>query len=112
MKKSQIVLGLGVFGSILGAFGMANYFVNWLNILGIGVPPMAGIILADYFIINKRKYDIDQDVDLKAWNIKALIAWTLAGVVGYTVNWGIVSLNSLVVAMVVYVILMKFDKSK
>jgi cytosine permease len=106
-KKSNIVLVLGVLGSALGAFGMADYFVGWLVILGVGVPPMAGIILADYFIIHSGKYDLENDSDLPAWNMTAIIAWLVAGVAGYTVNWGIASLNSLVVAMVIYIVLMK-----
>jgi cytosine permease len=81
-KKSNIVLFLGITGSILGAFGMANYFISWLNILGIGVPPMAGIILADYFIIHNKKYDLENDATLPEWNRYALIAWLVAGVAG------------------------------
>lgn len=110
-KKSKIVLIIGVLGSFLGALGIANYFVSWLSILGIGVPPMAGIILADYFIVNKGKYDLENDTHLKKWNLNALIAWLVAGLVGYLINWGIASLNSLIVAMVLYVILMKFSKN-
>ncbi len=112
ISRSNIVLILGISGSILGAFGMADYFIGWLNILGIGVPPMAGIILADYFVVNKGKYDIESDEQLPAWNFNAIIAWLIAGVVGYFVKWGIASLNTLVTAMIVYIILMMFVKKK
>ena len=111
-KKSNIVLVLGVLGSLLGAFGMANYFISWLSILGIGVPPMAGIILADYFIIHKGSYDLENDSKLPAWNYYALVSWLIAGIVGYTFSWGIAALNSLVVAMVIYVAIMKAVNKK
>jgi cytosine permease len=109
-KKSNIVLFLGITGSILGAFGVADYFISWLNILGVGVPPMAGIILADYFIIHNKKYDLENDSNLPEWNKYALISWLIAGVIGYNLNWGIAALNSLVVAIVLYIALMKFIK--
>jgi cytosine permease len=89
---------------------VADYFISWLNILGVGVPPMAGIILADYFIIHNKKYDLENDSNLPEWNKYALISWLIAGVIGYNLNWGIAALNSLVVAIVLYIALMKFIK--
>lgn len=107
IKKSHIVLTTGVLATIVGALGLSNYFTNWLNILGVGLPPMAGIILADYFIINKQKYNFGKGTVYCSWNVLAFASWLIAGIFGYVVKWGVASLNSLVVGLVVYVILMK-----
>ncbi len=107
VKKSKITLTIGIIGSLLGGIGVANYFTNWLSILGIGVPPMAGIIMADYYIIRKQNYRFKDENQIPKWNMNAIISWIIGCIVGFTIKAGIASLNSLMVAMVAYVIIMK-----
>lgn len=107
VKKSTITLIIGIVGSILGGLGVAKYFVSWLSILGIGVPPMAGVIIADYYIVRKKNYSTMDENQLSNWNINAIISWLIGSIVGFTVKVGIASVNSLVVTMIVYIILMK-----
>ncbi|MCQ4924011.1 cytosine permease [Tissierella carlieri] len=112
VDRSKIVLVSGVIATLVGVAGLSNYFADWLVLLGIGVPPMAGIILADYFFISNQKYEYGKGSEYCQWNINAFISWAIACLVGYFVNWGIASLNSLIVGMVVYIILMKMNKDK
>lgn len=112
VDRSKIVLVSGVIATLVGVAGLSNYFADWLVLLGIGVPPMAGIILADYFFISNQKYEYGKGSEYCQWNINAFISWGVACLVGYFVNWGIASLNSLIVGMVVYIILMKVNKDK
>ena len=107
MKKSKITLAIGIIGSILGGLGVADYFTGWLNILGIGVPPMAGIIMADYYFVRKQNYKFKDESQIPKWNLNALIAWGLGSVIGFTFEFGIASLNSLFASLIIYVILMK-----
>lgn len=107
VEKSKITLTIGIVGSILGGLGIANYFAGWLNILGIGVPPMAGIIMADYYVIRKQNYRFKDENQIPEWNINAIIAWIVGSIIGFTVKAGIASINSLLVSMLVYIILMK-----
>lgn len=108
ISKSKLTLIIGILGSILGGLGIANYFSGWLNILGIGVPPMAGIIIADYYVVRKQSYRFIKDVkQIPEWNVNALTAWILGSIVGFVLKVGIASINSLLVAMLVYLILMK-----
>jgi cytosine permease len=39
------------------------------------------------------------------WTVAGMIAWIGGGLVGYYVHWGIASVNSLVVAAIVYYVL-------
>lgn len=107
IERNKIVIIVGVIGSILGGMGIADYFVNWLVILGIGVPPMAGVIISDYYVIRKRNYKFKDESQLPKWNVNALVAWGIGCIVGFTVKIGIASLNSLVVTIIAYIILMK-----
>lgn len=107
LDRSKIVIVVGVLGSLLGGMGVADYFVNWLVLLGIGVPPMAGVIIADYYVIRKRNYRFKDESKLPKWNVNALVAWGIGCVIGFTVKFGIASLNSLLVTIVAYIIIMK-----
>lgn len=105
VPKKKIVLVVGTIATILGAFGLVNYLTNWLIFLGTGVPPVAGIMIADYFIFNKSKYTFGKGTAYKQLSIEAFIAWILAILVGFNVSWGISCINSLVVGFVAYYLL-------
>lgn len=107
IKKSKITLIIGIIGSLLGGLGVANYFTGWLSILGIGVPPMAGVIMADYYFIRKQNYRFKDENKIPKWNPNAIIAWIVGSLVGFTIQIGIASINSLLVTIVAYIILMK-----
>lgn len=105
LQRKKWVLLIGIVGSLLAGIGIADYFSSWLSILGIGIPPMAGIIIADYYLVDRAKYS--EDSELPNWNMNALISWAIASVVGFAVPIGIASINSLIVAMFIYTVLMK-----
>jgi cytosine permease len=107
IKKSRIVLATGILASIVGAAGLSDFFVNWLIILGIGCPPMAGVIVADYFLIRKQRYDFGKGVKYCGWNILAFVSWAVACIVGYAVQWGVAAINSMTIGFVLYLLLMK-----
>ena len=95
---------VGVLGSILGAFGIAAHFTDFLNFLGIGIPPMAGVIIADYYLLKEKSFDIDIS-SLNNYNWTAIISWIIGGISGYIIEWGIPSFNSLAISFIVYIIL-------
>jgi len=105
-KKKRLVLIMGICATILGSFGLVNYFVSWLSILGTFIPPLAGIVIADYYFIKKRKYTFgaSEGTKLGGINMASIIAWTIAAVVGLTVKSGVGCINTLVTAFVVYLV--------
>lgn len=68
-------------------------------------------MLADYFIINQRKYVDFKEAKFEYINVNAILAW-LAGTIGAYIIPGIVHLNSVGVAVITYVILTKLNKNK
>ena len=109
----MIVLVTGVLATLVGVAGLADYFIGWLVILGTGVPPMAGVIVADYYAVKNQKYDYGAGTTYANWNVWAVVSWAVGGIFGYFVHWGSGSVNSLVISFVLYVVLMKvFDKSR
>lgn len=103
-NRWRYALIVGVLGSVLGAFGIAAHFTDFLNFLGIGIPPMAGVIIADYYILKEKSYNIDIS-SISNYNWSAIISWIIGGISGYIIEWGIPSFNSLVISFIVYIIL-------
>jgi cytosine permease len=45
----------GAAGTVLGALGILNYITTFLGILTAFVPPLAGVMIADYWIVGRGK---------------------------------------------------------
>lgn len=104
-KKKHIVIVFGIIATIAGAFGIVDLFTAWLGLLGTGIPPVAGILILDYFVIKKQKYEFGEGVKHRFCSVPAVVAWAAACIVGYSVHWGISAVNSMVVAGIVYIAL-------
>ena len=112
-SKHKIVIVTGVIATIVGALGMADYFSTWLGILGVAIPPVAGVVICDYYFLNKMHYEYGKGTRYSQVNIWAFVSIAAGCVVGFCVSKGIASVNSLVTGIIVYFILMKiFGKSK
>ena len=107
LSKHKLVIISGVAATIVGALGLADHFVTWLSILGIGIPPVGGIIIADYYILKKRKYSFAPGTRYCRFNIWAFVAIAIGAIVGFSVKWGIASINSAATSLVCYIICMK-----
>ena len=87
---SRIVRGhMRLLAVILGAIGIAvaagniwAFFIEWLTLLGILVPPIGGVILIDQYFLRKGS-TIDTD-----WRWQAFAAWICGSVVGFLVEKG------------------------
>lgn len=106
--KNRMVIINGIIGTLLAMF-LYNNFMGWLNLLNSFIPATGAVIIADYFILNKTKYVDFKDAKFKAVNINAIVAW-VAGVIGAYVIPGITPLNSVLTAIITYVILSKLNK--
>ena len=93
--------------TIVGAMGLADYFTAWLNILGVALPPVAGVIICDYYFLKGMKYEYGPGTVYCKVNLWAFISMVGGIVIGFTVHWGIASINSLAVSVVLHLVLMK-----
>lgn len=105
LNKKRAVVVVGLFAVAIGATGIVNHFVVFLSILGVFVPPVGGIIIADYFVCKKCKYSFGAGTRYGFLSLPALISWIVACIVGFTLKTGIACINSMVGAFVIYLIL-------
>lgn len=101
---------VGVAGTLLGAAGILDRFTDFLILLGVVFPPIAGIMIAEYFVVRRWRGRLAEGRDTGAapasspmWVPATLVIWVVATLVGQFVTAGLGSVNSLVAAFVLYV---------
>lgn len=116
LRVNRVVatIAIGVVGTALSALGILDRFADFLTVLGVALPPIAGIMVAEYFLVRRWRPALDEsraqdrlpDTE-PGWVPATLVIWVGAAVLGYwteQVQFGIPALNSLIVAGVVYLV--------
>ncbi|WP_058484980.1 cytosine permease [Defluviitalea phaphyphila] len=109
IAKNKLVIFNGVVGTV-GAMWLYNNFVGWLTFLGSAIPPIGGIIIADYFIVKKMKYPDFTSIQFKDVKWTGLVAWALGIIVAKFVP-GIPTLNGIIGAALCYVVISMLEKN-
>jgi len=108
-KRTLLVLGGATFALVLAWGGIYEMLVQYLILLGTFIPPIGGIIMADYWIHRGGQFPA-LDEPQPAFNWAGVIAYIAASAIAYFTNnagWGIVPINGIVSALVIYVALTK-----
>jgi cytosine permease len=114
VDRAVITIVVGALGTVLSAGGILEQFVPFLTALGVVVPPIAGIMVVDYYLLRRHREPLGESANTGALparqeklNPVAIFAWAAASIVGFTVQWGIPTLNALISAAVLYYVGMK-----
>lgn len=98
-------LGNGVIGTLC-ALWLYNNFVGWLTFLSAAIPPVGGVIIADY-LMNRRRYADFERATFQAVNWAAILAVGLGIATGHYLP-GIVPVNAVLGGVFSYVVLNPF----
>ena len=101
-KKKMVIIG-GLIGTV-GAIWLNNNFTAFLTFLNSMLPPVGGIIIADYFVVNKRNYDSMENTKFIDINWVAIIAFLSGFIVANVISVGVIALNAIITTMLVYII--------
>ena len=117
VNRAAMIWGLGIVGTVLSMIGVINYFQDFLTLLGVAIPPVAGIMVIDYYLLRRNRAALEETREagtlpkrVEKWNPITIVVWILAfgvGEVSSIYAIGIPGLNSLIFAGVVYWIAMK-----
>ncbi|MCV9878581.1 cytosine permease [Brenneria izbisi] len=107
----SITLVIGFIGTSLSVIGILDRFVDFLTLLGVLFPPIIGIMLVDYYILRTHRKVLDDsrcEGKLPEMAATPFIGWAAIGasligaIVGFAIEWGVPSINSLIAASVMY----------
>ncbi|NNH00818.1 cytosine permease [Acinetobacter sp. ANC 5414] len=109
-RKTMTILA-AIVGIVLAVAGMYELLLPFLLLLGAIIPPVGGVIMADYWVRYKGQYPLLNDVELPNFNWNGLIAYSIGAIVAYNSPW-IAPLVGIVVASVCYVVLIPLFPAK
>jgi cytosine permease len=114
VNRAVVTLVIGVVGSALAAAGILTRFMDFLIILGVAFPPIAGIMIAEYFVVKKWRPALDATrgtgqvpPSAPMWVPATIAIWVVAALIGHFWQWGLPSINSVVFAFVAYLVIGK-----
>jgi cytosine permease len=94
-KMRTLALVLGAIGVAAAVAGIWTLFEQWLNLLGVIVPPIGVIIILDQLVLKRRERTT------RSYRASAFIAWGIAAAAALVVHFFVPVLSDAVVAMVV-----------
>lgn len=107
-RKTMTIVGAAI-GTGLAIGGMYELLIPFLILLGSIIPPIGGVIMADYFYGHRGRYPKLFDANLPAFNWVGLGAYFAGALCAYFSPW-VAPLVGIAVAAVVYVALFELHK--
>ncbi|MFL0365845.1 cytosine permease [Pseudobacillus sp. 179-B 2D1 NHS] len=109
IPKKVLVICMGVIGILIALMGIQDMFVPFLSFLGLYVPPIAGVMIADHWIvgpkIRNKKYEFGPGSAYSGLNIAAIVSVVIGGFVTSKLSFGIGPINSTLLAFLIYIVL-------
>lgn len=106
-KRHAMVLGGATFALALALGGIYNNMIPYLILLGTVIPPVGGVIMADFWLRHRGQFP-SLDMPLPAFNWAGVISYVVAAIAAYAssqIGWGIGPLNGIIIAAVLYAVL-------
>ncbi|MEV6166077.1 cytosine permease [Streptomyces sp. NPDC052052] len=112
LHRGAVTIVLGIAGTALSAVGIMTHFTEFLSVLGVAIPPIGGIIVAEYWVVKKMRKPLDDTRESETlpassptWVPMSILIWIAAFCVGKFYDGGIPALNSLATAFLLYSVL-------
>lgn len=109
----SVVVVSGIVGTIAAVIGISENLINFLVIMGLLVPPIAGVYLVDFFIFKRTDFSPERLENRPAIRINATVVGLGTGIVSAWMYFSgmsltsIGALDSLFMSVVAYVVLQK-----
>lgn len=95
MRTMTVVLGL--IGGVLAVAGVWSLFLDWLNLLGIVVPPIGAVIIVDQLLI--RHYSNSETPP--DYRSSAFASWAIGAIAALLVHYYVLWFSEAVAGMVI-----------
>ena len=99
VSKSTVVLVIGLSATLLATLGVSALFVPFLMTLGLAIPPIGGVLIADQLIVKPRTQR-----EKPATGI-AFLSWGFGIAAGFFVPVGVPALTAIGAAIGIFILL-------
>ena len=106
-KRTLFVLGGATIALVLAWGGIYKMLVDYLILLGTFIPPIGGVIMADFWLQRRGEYP-SLETPQPAFNWAGVIAYVVASAIAYLTgkaSLGIAPINGIIAAVILYVVL-------
>lgn len=83
----------GAAGIVLALFGVTEWLLPFLVFLGVGIPPIAGVYLADFYVVRRQRYDERALLDSPPIAWRAIASWCAGVALGTAAALGLIRLT-------------------
>lgn len=116
LPRRYVNIGLAFLAMLVAGLGIENYFLPFIEFLGVFIPVIGAIVLTDFFIMSKTRYHwtgnrdhyslevTDHEVTRHTMNWAVLPALAIGFALGFFLPWGIASVNAIVGTGLVYIL--------
>lgn len=104
--KTPFIIGGATIATLLALFGIQNHLISYLGLLGTFIPPLGGVIIADY--LRRWRHGLTSLTELPRLDVRNLLAYAVAGAAAYAsgeLGIGIPPVIGVVVAMALVLLL-------
>ncbi len=110
IDRVRLTWWVGIASTLLSTLGILDHFIGFLVLLGVAIPPIAGIMMVDYYLLRRDRAELRRarstgalPLESERLNPVALAAWLLACASALLLpSVGIPALNALVVGSTSY----------
>ena len=102
-RRPMVTMLCGAAGTLMAMAGMADAMQGFINIISALVPPIMGVVIADYWIIGKGRSENWRPV--RGFNWCGIIAWACGCAVALFFSFFSPALDAVAVSGVLYLIL-------
>ncbi|MFN3882087.1 MAG: cytosine permease [Nitrincola lacisaponensis] len=82
-RRQLVTVSGAAIGTVLAVGGMYNFLIPFLILLGTFIPPIGGVIMADFWLRHKGQYPLLSSVTLPDFNWQGLAAYAVGSAAAY-----------------------------
>ncbi|WP_438036093.1 purine-cytosine permease family protein [Sorangium sp. So ce204] len=112
VPRSAMTLAVGTAGTALSIAGILEHLIGFLTLLGIAFPPIAGIMIAEYYVVRRHRAVLERTrsagslpAQVEPPSLRPLLAWAGGVAAGYLIDAGIPAINALLGGLLAHVTL-------
>ena len=90
----QLAMTAGALGTLGAALGIMDVFLPFVLLLGIAVTPIAGVYIADFFLLSRGAYRLEQLPARPRIGYPALLAWLAGTAIAAAANQNLLTLTT------------------